>query len=270
MSDIKASVIISVYKDTHSLSAVLDSLKLQTESHFETIISEDGCSNEMAIFVQQYNWFCSFTHLTQEDLGWRKNRALNRAVSVAKAPWIIFIDGDCVVHPSFVEMHLKYAMDDRVLLGKRVKLSESISKSIKHSDISVFDLQKMLPKLLLCHKGCRYVDEGFVLFPSSDKEFRKVKNLTGCNFSLSKKSLIKVNGFDEDYTRPAVGEDLDIHWRLKAAGLQMFSVRNRAVMFHLYHRSNWCSQEENVSMMKDKISKGDWYCSNGLDKYLSV
>lgn len=268
MSDIKASIIISVYKDTHSLSAVLDSLKIQTESHFEIIISEDGCSPEMSIFVQQYNWFCQFRHLTQEDLGWRKNRALNRAVAAAKAPWIIFIDGDCVVHPQFVEMHLKYAAENRVLLGKRVKLSEAVSHDLKNLELSVFDVERLMWKYLLFHHGCRYVDEGICITKYPHKELRKVKNLTGCNFSLSKQSLIKVNGFDEDYIQPAVGEDLDLHWRLKAAGLQMFSVRNRAVMYHLFHKSNWSSQADNVALMNNKIKEGKIFCVNGLNKYL--
>ena len=171
MSDIKASVIISVYKDTHALCAVLNSLKLQTESHFEIIISEDGCSKEMAIFVQQYNWFCPFEHLTQEDIGWRKNRALNRAICAAKAPWIIFIDGDCVVHNRFVEMHLRYAEENRVLLGKRVKLSEPLSRNLKNLDISVFDLDSLMWKRLLCHDGCRYVDEGIFVTLFFKKEF---------------------------------------------------------------------------------------------------
>lgn len=268
MSDIKASVIISVYKDTHALCAVLNSLKLQTESHFEIIISEDGCSKEMAIFVQQYNWFCPFEHLTQEDIGWRKNRALNRAICAAKASWIIFIDGDCVVHNRFVEMHLRYAEENRVLLGKRVKLSEPLSRNLKNFDISVFDLDSLMWKRLLCHDGCRYVDEGIFVTLFFKKEFRKVKNLTGCNFSLSKDALIKINGFDEDYIHPAVGEDLDLCWRLKAAGFQMFSVRNRAVMYHLFHKSNWTSQEENVALMNRKMKENRWFCDNGINQYL--
>ena len=85
---------------------------------------------------------------------------------------------------------------------------------------------------------------------------------------MSKQSLIKVNGFDEDYIQPAVGEDLDLHWRLKAAGLQMFSVRNRAVMYHLFHKSNWSSQADNVALMNNKIKEGKIFCVNGLNQYL--
>lgn len=43
----KASVIISVYKNVDALRLVLDSLRYQTEKDFEIIISEDGNSDIM-------------------------------------------------------------------------------------------------------------------------------------------------------------------------------------------------------------------------------
>ena len=52
----KATLIISVYKDTRALRAVLDSLKQQTEQDIEVIISEDGEDAQMAEFVAQYDF----------------------------------------------------------------------------------------------------------------------------------------------------------------------------------------------------------------------
>lgn len=47
----KASLIISVYKNTKFLNVVLESLRYQTENDFEIIISEDGDSDEMRNFL---------------------------------------------------------------------------------------------------------------------------------------------------------------------------------------------------------------------------
>ena len=105
----KATVIISIYKNVRALQAVLDSLKRQTEQDFELILSEDGEDKDMAAFVNGYLFPWQTQHLTQEDTGWRKERALNRAVVAAHTDWLIFVDGDCVLHPRFVEMHIKYA-----------------------------------------------------------------------------------------------------------------------------------------------------------------
>ena len=47
----KATLIISVYKNTTTLKAILESLERQTEQDFEVIISEDGQDEGMAAFV---------------------------------------------------------------------------------------------------------------------------------------------------------------------------------------------------------------------------
>lgn len=264
----KASIIISVYRNIEALQLILESLRRQTCRDFEIIISEDGDDIAMRRFVEQYDWFCEFQHLTQNDDGWRKNRALNRAVLAAKNEWLIFIDGDCVVHHRFVEMHLRYAKSNRVLLGKRVKLSEELSKEILKSDIKVKDLSFVMWKLLFANRGCRYVDEGIFIPCFYSLQLRSTRSLTGCNMSFSRDAIVSINGFDEDYIKPAIGEDVDIYWRLKAKGYESFSVRNRAIAYHLYHKENWTEQEENKALMRSKQNKNQIVCLNGINNHI--
>lgn len=84
--------------------------------------------------------------------------------------------------------------------------------------------------------------------------------------SFSKKALYAINGFDEDYTLPAIGEDVDILWRLQQAGYQLKSVRNMAVMYHLHHKESWVSQEENKEKMRQKMEQNTYICKNGIQK----
>lgn len=77
--ELKATLIISVYKNTTFLKAVLDSLAGQTDNRFEVIISEDGNADEMRDFVQGYSFSHPVQHLSREDKGWQKNQALNEA-----------------------------------------------------------------------------------------------------------------------------------------------------------------------------------------------
>ena len=107
----KASLIISVYKNVVYLKAVLDSLQYQTEKDFEIIIAEDGESEEMKAFIAQYLLNFPYKHITQKDEGWRKNQCLNKAIGASEGNWLIFIDGDCVLHHRFIEMHLRLADD---------------------------------------------------------------------------------------------------------------------------------------------------------------
>jgi len=42
----------------------------------------------------------------------------------------------------------------------------------------------------------------------------KKKGIVGCNFSLHKEDFLSVNGFDNRYDIPSIGEDTDIEYRL--------------------------------------------------------
>ncbi|MEA4937157.1 MAG: glycosyltransferase family 2 protein [Paludibacter sp.] len=270
-SPLRASLIISVYKNTDFLKAVLDSLKLQTIKDFEIIISEDGEYPPMKSFLEQYSFDNPWQHITQKDEGWRKNQCLNKAIKAAMSEWLIFIDGDCVLHPYFVEMHLNLSGENKILGGKRVKLDEATSKMLLTNTITPITIQKKLRKKIFLWKGeIQFPEEG-IYIPSDGifgaiPDIRKISLLKGCNMSFSKKAINAINGFDEDYQLPAIGEDIDLTWRFLAAGYTLASVRNLAVQYHLYHPDNWVNQDENLKLMTSKQSKNEYFCKNGLKK----
>lgn len=267
----KASLIIAVYNNTAFLRPVLDSLNFQTETDFEIIIAEDGKHGEMREFIAQYPFKQPFQHLTQKDEGWRKNKAMNKAIRAARANWLIFIDGDCVLHPRFIEMHLRYASDNVILAGKRVKLNKTLTQQLLEDDNSTLTMQnKLLWKLITGKNGNQFVEEGIFISPNGLLGFiprlRKLNRLKGCNMSFSKKAIYAINGFDEDYVLPAVGEDYDLSWRFRAAGFKHKSVRNLAVQYHLYHKEGWSNQNENLDLCRKKQLKNEFICKNGLTK----
>lgn len=265
----KAALIISVYKNTRFLRAVLDALRFQTEQNFELIITEDGNDPTMQMFIENYPFHHPHLHLTQEDLGWRKNKALNNAIRAASAPWLIFIDGDCILHPRFIEMHLRYAEKNTILAGKRVKLNSTLTDWLLH-DINNLHLMPGKIRKYLFKKAAqlRFIEEGIFINPDRWLGFiprmRKLNRLKGCNMSFSKEAIEAINGFDEDYVNPAVGEDADITWRFKSAGYHFQSLRNLAVQYHLYHPENWSDQSINLQLMQDKQSRNEYICQNGL------
>lgn len=268
----KTSVIISVYKNTSALKAVLDSLKNQTFKDFEIIISEDAQGDAMRQFVEEYPFCNPHLHLTQKDLGWRKNRALNRAIAQSNGDWLIFIDGDCVLHPRFVEFHTRLAQDGHILAGKRVKLNAFHSQMLMRDLDYMQSLNNILTKQALAlkrKKGNKFCEEGIFMDP--DKlplgiipRLRRMSMLKGCNMSFAKEAIYAINGFDMDYVRPAVGEDVDLCWRFKATGYKVISLRNMAVQYHLFHKENWSDQSENLLLMKGKQSASEVVCRNGI------
>lgn len=272
MDHLKASVIISVYSNVAALEVVLNSLRNQTERNFEIIISEDAEHESMKDFVANYNFSNPYKHITQQDIGWRKNMALNNAIRIAASDWLIFIDGDCVLHPRFVEFHTAMKDEKVVLAGKRVKLNQFHSEKLIQNLDYIKSLQKILIKQVFGAKrnGCKFVEEGIFINPKSLFGFipkmRSMYQLKGCNMSFPKDAALAINGFDEDYTKPAIGEDIDLGWRFAAAGYKMVSVRNLAVQYHLYHKENWTDQEENIAIMNKKMAANEYVCKNGLNK----
>ena len=264
------TLIISVYKNTRFLKAVLGSLDYQTEQNFEIIISEDGDSDVMRRFLAQWHFRQPWQHLTQPDEGWRKNRALNRAIEAAHAEQLIFIDGDCVLHPRYIEMMVRHFSPDKILAGKRVMLSQRLSQRLLNDPSAVGRMQTSVLAALLWHRGTERPEEGIFISPNGPLRFivkkRKLEYLTGCNMSFAKHAIESINGFDEDYVKPAYGEDADLCWRFHMAGLPFVSMRNLAVQYHLWHPKSWTDQAENQAMGQAKQERREYICKNGIKK----
>ncbi|HEY8935310.1 MAG TPA: glycosyltransferase, partial [Cyclobacteriaceae bacterium] len=266
----KVSLIISVYKNVNDLKVVLDALKDQTFKSFEIVVSEDGEYEPMKTFLSTYQHPNSILHLTQPDVGWRKNQALNNAIRKSSGDYLIFIDGDCVLHHKFMEHHVQFADKNHVVAGKRVKLGPAYSDLFRKQQDSLLQLEKRVEKerSALKKDGVRFYEEAFYFDPKSwlgfIPELRKMRQLKGCNMSFYRETLEKINGFDEDYILPAIGEDIDLTWRLEGLGYKLFSVRNLAVQYHLHHKENWTDQSVNENIMAEKKAMHKFVCDNGL------
>ena len=204
-NNLKCSIIISVYKDTDSLDLILESLINQTIIPNEVIISEDGNSKEMVEYVKvakdKYKKL-DIVHLYQEDIGWRKNIALNRAIVASKYEYLIFIDGDCVPFDDFIENHIMQASKKIVLAGKRVELGDQITKEIRSKKLTVSKLTNnyWLYAIKLIKDKTRHLED---ILHISYKSFlapfikKEVNYIIGCNWSAFKEDILSINGFDE-------------------------------------------------------------------------
>jgi hypothetical protein len=82
--------------------------------------------------------------------------------------------------------------------------------------------------------------------------------------------MVRINGFDEDFTMPTTGEDSDIERRMRLLNIQMKSCRNAANMVHLDHPKNF-NPEISAQTTALMASKDDTpYCLNGLDKHMDI
>jgi len=271
MKPITISLIISAYKNTKDLKVILDNLHYQTHLPDEIIISEDGNSSEMKLFLENYSINIPLIHLNQEDIGWRKNKALNNAILKAKHEYLIFIDGDCVLHTKFIQNHLLFANPQQILAGKRIKLGPRYSEKLVNTSLPEFQ-KKIIPEARKLLKDDAAFYEEAIYIPVNyltKKCIQKlgISSIKGCNFSCYKSTIMAINGFDEDYIRPAVGEDHDLVWRFQGLGYKIVSVKHFAIQYHLHHKENWSSQEENLILLKQKQKMQAFICLNGIKKF---
>jgi glycosyltransferase involved in cell wall biosynthesis len=255
----KASIIISFYNKIDYLRLVLAGFERQSFRDFEVVIADDGSVQSVVSEIEKIsrNHTFEILHVWQEDKGFRKNRILNSAIEVSSSNYLIFIDGDCVPHKNFVNEHLTYKDDGYCLTGRRVNLSKKITKKITPINIQEEYLENHLSQLIFdgIFGKSFDVEKGFYFKSELLRNYfnKKQRGLLGCNFSVYKKDMLNINGFDERYEAPSIGEDSDIQFRLELNGLKVKSLNNIAVQFHLYHQIQPRPQE-NLDLF-EKIKK---------------
>ena len=237
----ECSVIISFYNKINYLKLLLEGFERQSYKDFEVIIADDGSRPEIVAQIKeiQQQYFFDITHVWHEDLGWRKNEILNKAVCQAKTPYVIFVDGDCIPHKHFVKEHLIYKQSGVCLTGRRVNLSQEMTDKITTESVKNGDLEHIVLEFIISSfkKKINHIEAGFYLKNKYLRKWSSEKKIgiLGCNFSLYKEDLLKINGFDERYKTATVGEDTDIGYRLELLGMKVKSIKNLAIQYHLYH-----------------------------------
>ena len=269
----KASLVISYYKDICALKLILSSLSNQSYSNFEVIIAEDDNSLETKAVIIEYSSRLTIKHHFQEDDGIRKSLAQNSAAKLAEGDIIIFIDGDCIPYPNFIESHVKLSKKGHALSGKRLNLGPKYSaqlrggKTIKQF-FSSFPFN-IIGIALDCKEG--HLEAGLNLNHRIFKWIIPMKDtrLLGCNFSCHRHDFEAINGFDEIYLDTAIADDTDIEWRFRAYGLNISSVKFYANVVHLYHekRSKVIPYLHDMQqLMQQRKSLGQYRASIGLTK----
>lgn len=259
----KISVIIAYYKNLPALSLILQGLEKQSVKDFEVIVAEDDNEKETVKFItnQIENTSFKIKHIQQkEDDGFRKNEILNKAIKNSDGEFIVFIDGDVIPHKHFIKEYSKSIEDGVALFGRRVMLSENLTNDILDSQ----NLNLLGFTNLVCSKSKRIK---YSLYLPFIKSFRET-GIWGCNWGILKQNLIEINGFDEDYIKAGVGEDVDIEWRLKQNGIKLLSIRFGAIVYHLHHKVNYSGEDvkNNFNLFDKKKNDKHIYCVNGLIK----
>lgn len=210
------------------------------------IIADDGSSQDSVDAVQRGmpSFKCAVTHVWHPDTGFTASRARNLAAGSSSADYFVFMDGDCIPSPHFVEGHSALLEPGFFVNGSRVLLSESLTKKILMNDVDINkarwrdwlrwrfsgDVNKLIHLLQWPHALFR-----------KEKDFRW-KKIRSCNFGVWRSDFFRVNGFDESFHGWG-HEDADLVLRLHNAGLQRKNGFCATEVYHLWHKENSRSNE---------------------------
>lgn len=268
------SLIISFYNNIELLRIIFAALEKQTFKGFEVIIADDGSKESVVKKVQHLAATASFPvqHCWHEDRGWRKNRILNQAIQSSNGDYLIFIDGDCIPHRSFIAEHVEFSRKGRVLTGRRVQLTNKLTKQLTEKRIVTGEFEQNLTiKLVLSslfHKNLHVENAFRIKRPMLRKILikDKIKGILGCNFSIHKEDILNVNGFDERFLHPGTGEDTDLDRRMQRAGITALSKKHLLTVYHIHHKRFDLNYQPNLDLLEENDKKGVTFTPFGIKK----
>lgn len=266
------SVIVTTYNWPGALDRVLCALSEQDYAQLEVIVADDGSTDETAELV--HSWRSKFPfpliHCWQSDEGFRAAMIRNRAVAMARHDYLIFIDGDCVMFPSFVSNHVALAEKGWFVAGNRVLLNQAFTEKVLKNGLSIhrWSFSKWMMARLL--NSCNRVLPLCSLPMGRLRKFKPLKwqGAKTCNLGMWRNDFLKVNGFDEDFEGWGF-EDSDCVIRLQRANIYHKSGKFSVPVLHLWHpEAERDKANENAKRLEHTQHSSAIQAFRGVEQYL--
>lgn len=271
MKSPKTALIITTYNNVQGLVTIIESISRQFVLPDAVYIADDGSSDQTANYLESVREKFSFgvTHIWHEDDGYRRSAILNKAILAVKEDYIVFLDGDQILHRRFVQDHCELRERNTVILGTRPNLTyEDQTPPIKAP--SVFELlfkfvrgevtNEVRTQQTSTQSRITGLLKGIHL--SGKKAVDCDESATrGGNMAAWRTALEEVNGFDEDFKGWGY-EDTDMTIRLKRSGQKLKQARFRAVCFHIDHPAAPPNYENRKYIHEERPI----FCLNGIKK----
>jgi glycosyltransferase involved in cell wall biosynthesis len=227
-------VIVTSFERPNNLARALLSLQVQssTDHLAEIVVADDGSRDEtwrvVERFSRQSKLPVSFT--THVHGGFQPGRSRNEAVLCSSAPYLAFVDGDCVLHPNFLATHVAHRRNSVALCGESLRLNRIESEAVTDDEIRRGDLMWRVGRIELRRYASKWRRDRLYSLLRVPMRPR----LTGNHFSMWRTDFERVNGFDIGFKGWGL-EDRDLQRRLRQIGVRCRSVLPHTVGFHLWH-----------------------------------
>ncbi len=233
------SLVVAVYQREDFLELVLVSLLNQSFGDFEIVVADDGSGPAISRLLSRYNgrFAHPIRHVWHEDDGFRKTVIVNRAVTETAGDYLVFIDGDCILHHRFIERHFSRRRPRQVLSGRRVMFDQALTARVTTEVVRARRLERV--GYWWRHAGKIDRWNGFYLpFVHFLRNLNRERyQILGSNFSIHKDDFYRVNGYDERIIGRGL-EDNNLCARLINSGVVVRTITREALQYHLYHTAD--------------------------------
>ena len=185
------SVVICAYNAERTMLPCLESLRKLDYPNFEVIIVDDGSRDRTAEISMD---FPEFRLIRQPNKG--LSVARNVGLHAARGDLIAYTDSDCVVDPHWLTLMV------RTLTEKNFDGCGGPNYA-PHEDGWV--------------EACCAASPGAPCHVLTADDV--AEHLAGCNMVFTKAALLKVGGFDPQFT--SAGDDVDMCWRILDSGMRL-------------------------------------------------
>ena len=264
----RLALVVTTYERPDALAAVLASVARQRELPDALVVADDGSGATTRAVIDRHADSSAMPvhHVWQPHDGFRLTRLRNLAIAATNSDFVVFVDGDMLLHRDFIADHRRLARRGWFTQGVRVLLdAERTAAVLQQQPVSLGPLARGLGGLRRCYA---------VHAPQAMLAVRRLANhviaIKGCNQGFWRDDLVAVNGFDERI----IGwgpEDKELCARLTHAGVRRQTLLFGGIAYHLHHPAASRAQAAaNQLILAATLTQRRTRCDTGLAAHLAA
>ncbi|MCU0760219.1 MAG: glycosyltransferase family 2 protein [Steroidobacteraceae bacterium] len=267
MSAPRLSLAITTYERPDALEAVLRSALAQRDLPDEVLVADDGSGPATAECIERIARHAPrpIRHLRQPHLGFRLTRLRNLAIAAASGDYLVFVDGDMVLHPRFIGDHRGLARRGHYTQGVRIALDARASAALLADPLR--GPGPLAPGL----GGLRrlYALHAPLLQAVLRSAANAVIAIKGCNQGFWRADLLAANGFEEAIEGWGP-EDKELCARLAHRGVRRQTLLFGGIAWHLEHPpASRAHRAANEQLLARTLAQRRTRAERGLDAHLA-
>jgi len=268
---LKISVVITTYNWVSALQHVLEGFRRQQVQPWEILVADDGSRSDTGDLIKAYQHHIPWPliHVWQLDEGFRAAKIRNQAIARATGDYIVFIDGDCIPLPSFIQQHQALAAPGYFVAGNRVLLSQRFTAKVFAYPQIIAQRTRARDWFFAALRG-----ECNRWHPLCTLSLGKIRTWAPqrwnaartCNLGAWRADLLRINGFDEAFEGWG-HEDADLAMRLIRSGIYHKNGRYATGVLHLWHPQQPRNKEQE-NLARAHAATRPIHSEKGIDQYL--